>query len=206
LDFDYNRGIKNVILCPNFIDTKTLPPQRPWNERQERGAFVGRLMPFKNVFNMVEACAKAGMPLDVYGDGPLRQDMEEHAKKVGAEVVFKGIRPNDEIREALPNYKYHFLVSNYEGMPKALLEGMAAGALCIVSPIYGCTEIIDHEVNGIIAPGLDVDSLVEAIEQARRSEGQVLGDNAVDKIQRQYSLDRVVDLHQKALFSDNQVA
>ncbi|SHI26529.1 glycosyltransferase family 4 protein [Ferrimonas marina] len=200
LDYHNNRHIRTVTLCPNFIDTRSINDLPPWAERQERAVYVGRLMSFKNVFNMVEACARVGWPLEVFGDGPLRQEMMAHAEKVGAEVIFHGIQPNEVIREHLPSFKYHLLVSNFEGMPKALLEGMAAGSLCLVTPIFGCTEIIDDGINGLVAGGEDVDSLVALFEKAKTADGQRLGEQAVAKIHSHYSLERVVELHQQALF------
>ena len=47
------------------------------------------------------------------------------------DVKFNGVVANDKLPDILNEYKYYILASNYEGMPKTLLEAMACGNLCI---------------------------------------------------------------------------
>ena len=207
-DYRYANKATNINVCPNFIDTANIERQLEsvWELRLERGVFVGRLMPFKNLLNLISACAVCNLPLDIIGDGALREQLIEHAKKVGADCRFLGLIPNEEIRIKLLEYKYFFLVSRHEGMPKALLEGMISSCVCIVSPHYGCTEIIDDKKNGLIATGYTTDAIVMTINKARSINKFRLASAAHEKVITNYSLNNVLSIHSKALnlsFSDD---
>ncbi len=201
-DAHHARSAKTLSLCPNFIDTDSLALPPPIQTRQERGIYVGRLMPFKNLFNLISACAAEKLPLDIYGDGPLATELQLHAQALQADVRFFGVRTNSEVRRQMLQCRYHFLVSNYEAMPKALLEGMAAGCVCLVSPNYGCAEIIDDGENGLVASGFELEDLRRLIRRARTFDTQRLSDGALAKVVKQYSLNRVVELHRFALLGE----
>lgn len=197
---------QNSALCPNFIDTTEIPLiddksdfQRQWNGRKERAIYVGRLVSFKNLFNLIEACANSDLPLDIYGGGPLENELKQFAKNLGSDCVFKGVTDNNTIRKELTNYKYYFLVSTYEGMPKSLLEGMVSGCLCIVSPHYGCTEVIEHKNNGIVSADYSMPAITDAISFAKNNDCFELIQRARLDVEELYSLNKVIDLHRVAL-------
>ena len=200
-DYLYANKAKNIHVCPNFIDTKYIvkQPRLQWDLRQERGVFVGRLKPVKNLYNLISACAACNLPIDVIGDGELREELKNHAEKVGADCRFLGVLSNEKIRTVLPTYKFFFLVSDYESMPKALLEGMISGCTCIVSPHYGCAEIIDNETNGLIADGFTKDAIAATINKAKQLDRFNLGCAALEKVISKYSLTYVLSVHRKAL-------
>jgi len=62
------------------------------------------------------------------------------------------------------------LSSRYEGMPLALIEGMAAGCVVIGTRVPGIQEIIDHRVNGLLTEPNDTVSLADALECALRND------------------------------------
>lgn len=57
----------------------------------------------------------------------------------------------------LPSYR--------EGLPKALIEGAAAGRALVASDVTGCREICLPEMTGILVPPRDEVSLADAIER-----------------------------------------
>lgn len=70
----------------------------------------------------------------------------------------------DDVRPALG--RAHVLVhpSHNEGMPRQVLEAMAAGRPIITSNIAGCRETVDERVNGCLVPPGDAEGLVSAME------------------------------------------
>jgi len=66
------------------------------------------------------------------------------------------------------------LSSRYEGMPLALIEGMAAGCLVIGTRVPGIREIIDPSVNGLLAEPDDPLSLADALEYALRDDASAI--------------------------------
>lgn len=83
-------------------------------------------------------------------------------------------------------------------MPKSLLEGLASGCLCIVSPHYGCTEIVKDRINGVVCHGYQADDICEAIERAKHAPSAELPLRAQRDISLHYSLARVTEIHRKA--------
>jgi len=56
----------------------------------------------------------------------------------------------------LPSYR--------EGLPKALLEAMAAGLPCVTTDVPGCREAVHHGDNGLLVPARDPRALADALK------------------------------------------
>ena len=131
---------------------------------------AGRLVPVKNHILLLDAFAVVhntipDSKLVIYGEGPLRQVLEDKVMSMGLaeSVFFPGFSQNvvDSIKDA----SVFVLTSDYEGMPNALVEAMAIGLPC-VSTDYdggGVHDLIDNNVNGMIVPCNDKDSLAWTI-------------------------------------------
>jgi glycosyltransferase involved in cell wall biosynthesis len=57
----------------------------------------------------------------------------------------------------LPSYR--------EGLPKALLEGMAAGLPCVTTDVTGCSEAVIDGKNGLLVPPRDPQALADALRK-----------------------------------------
>lgn len=70
--------------------------------------------------------------------------------------------------------------SRYEGMPLAMIEGMALGRAIIATDVAGHAEWIDDGTNGFLATGCTVLALDQALERAwqRRKDASLMGDVA----------------------------
>ena len=91
----------------------------------------------------------------------------------------------------MKSYRYFALVSTVEGMPKALIEAMASGCICIGSPIDAMRELIDDGVNGILASGTSVEDIEEALIIAMRQPMKI-GAAAHEFIKQKHSLDQYI--------------
>ena len=79
---------------------------------------------------------------------------------------------SSEVRMALPNYHVFLLLSDYEGLPLALLEAASAGLVPICTPVRsGVGEVIEHQVNGIFVEDRS-ESLVAAL-QGLQTDGEL---------------------------------
>lgn len=161
---------------------------------------MGRLTYQKGFDLLVRAFARlaAGSPdpwrLLVLGDGEDRGKLEALAVGMGVadRVEFRGCVENPAA--VLAESEIFVLSSRYEGFPNALLEAMAAGMAVIAADCpSGPSEIIEPEVNGVLAPPENVQALASALGRlagdapARRR----LGEQARRIVER-YSLDRVL--------------
>ncbi len=70
-----------------------------------------------------------------------------------------------DVPEVLAQADIACLPSYREGLPKALLEAMAAGLPCIATDVPGCREAIRHEHNGLLVPPRNHMALAEALRR-----------------------------------------
>jgi len=94
------------------------------------------------------------------------------------QIVFCGLVHN--IPERLSLTKIAVLSTHYEGMPLALIEGMAAGCAVIGTRVPGVQEIIRDGINGLLCEHKDPKSLADTLECLLRDESlaQRLGSTA----------------------------
>ena len=77
-------------------------------------------------------------------------------------VEFWGFRT--DIPEVLAQASVVCLPSYREGLPKALLEGMASGLPCVTTDVPGCREAVRQCDNGLLVSPRDPQSLAEALK------------------------------------------
>lgn len=148
-------------------------------------AAVGRLSPQKNHAMLIRAYAALGdvdEPLTIYGEGPLREELEALVKELGLEgrVFLPG--QSADISRDIKGAKLFVLSSDYEGMPNVLLEAMALGLPCIATdcPCGGPASVIEDGVSGMLIPVGDEKALTEKMRLLLSSDETrvMLGQNA----------------------------
>lgn len=71
---------------------------------------------------------------------------------------------HDDVRDALSQSHVFVLPSFYgEGIPRSILEAMAASRPVITTDNVGCRDAVEHDVSGIIVAPRDVHSLTEGM-------------------------------------------
>lgn len=137
----------------------TAPADTP---RGDRAVVVASLDARKRVDQAMRAADLAGVGLDVWGDGPLRERLEAAASPT---TVFHGY---GDVSAAYAGADLMLLTSEAEGFPLVLLETMAAGCPPIAYDVrYGPSDLIDDGVNGYLVPDGDVQAVAEAIRRFR---------------------------------------
>ncbi|MCK4969973.1 MAG: glycosyltransferase family 4 protein, partial [Thermoplasmata archaeon] len=148
-----------------------------------------------------------GVELQVAGDGDALDDMKALAIGLGIEhrVSFLGWVDHDEMVEHYKRAMMVVLPSFSEGMPYALLEGMAAGKPVIASDVSGMNELVDHRTNGLLYDINDGDALADAMLRLSRdpAERARMGGNGRELICSSFSRERwledTVRVYEKAL-------
>lgn len=97
------------------------------------------------------------------GDGPLRSRVEDLAQRfeLNNHLVLTGLRR--DVARLLPAFDVFTLTSKWEGLPRAVLEAMAAGVPVVVPAIDGLIEVIQPGRNGLQVPVGDEESQGAAI-------------------------------------------
>ena len=137
---------------------------------------LGRIQKFKGHRWLVEACAllrERGVAFEcnIVGDGPERARLESQIArlKLNEVVHLHGACNHTRVRELLAQSDIVVLASvplpngASEGIPVALMEGMAAGLPVISTNISGIPELIEHSKTGLLVPPRDPVALADAI-------------------------------------------
>jgi glycosyltransferase involved in cell wall biosynthesis len=168
-----------IELISNGVDLSEVeaatPAALPW-DGSHHGIFtlgyVGRLVAGKGVEVLIEALGMGAGDLDwrciILGEGPERGRLEAEAARrgLGDRVRFMGYRP-DRL-SYVKRLDLLVLPSYAEGVPRCLMEGLAAGIPCAGSRIPGIDVVLEDGVTGYTFPAGDAGLLAGIIRQASR--------------------------------------
>ena len=109
-------------------------------------------------------------PLQLAGGGKdlHRKPLEKLAVELGIEGQVQFLGVVRDVPERLMTHQLAVLSTHYEGMPLALLEGMAAGCAVIGSAVPGVREVLEDGVDGLLVAESDPVALADALEQVMR--------------------------------------
>jgi glycosyltransferase involved in cell wall biosynthesis len=158
---------RKTAILPNPI---AIAPPGPAREKTGKTAIaIGRFVPDKGFNLLLDAFARIAArhpewSLVIWGDGPLRAELEAQRARLGLEerVQFPGrtADPFSELRAA----DLFAMSSRREGFPMALGEAMACGlpAVSFDCP-SGPRQLIRPGLDGVLVPDGDVPALAEAM-------------------------------------------
>ena len=157
---------KTAVIC-NCIDKAksdifiSHAPDKP----RSGAVYAGRLSEEKGVRLIVEAFEHLPIPLDIYGTGPLEEDLRRLASG-NSNIRFHGRVEAAAIAEALGKASFSVIPSEwYENNPLGVIESLCAGTPVVGAGIGGIPELIEPE-NGIIFPFGDAAALGKAVAEA----------------------------------------
>ena len=170
-----------VTLIPNSVDTEHFSP-KPKNQGLTKAlglnnlpviGFVGELRKKKGIHTLLNAYTqlrkKIPAALIILGDvrpGEDKNYFEEYKKSnPDSNIIVTGfVSPTD-----LPQYyalmDVMVMPSLRDGLPNALLEGMACEKAILATPVGGIKDVIQDGINGKLIPVRDVNHLTSAMEE-----------------------------------------
>jgi glycosyltransferase involved in cell wall biosynthesis len=141
-------------------------PPRPVRRLLTVGSLEQR---YKRVDLLLDALAALraegyDLRLDVVGGGRYQQELVDRAAALGlADVVsFHGHVGRDEVERRLAEADVFALCSDTEGLPRALIEALAAGVPSVGSRVGGVPELLPPEA--LFTPG-SIDDLVRVLRR-----------------------------------------
>jgi phosphatidyl-myo-inositol dimannoside synthase len=148
-----------------------------------RVLFVGRFVPGKGVNHLLHSLAGTeSLRLTMVGDGPgLRQAMDfVGAAGLEARVDFLGEVGTDALPTVFAGHDVLVVPSAphrggradlLEGVPRVLLQGMAAGLVPVVTEVGGMPGVVHSERCGLVVPPGDPTALGEALMRLEQDVG-----------------------------------
>lgn len=147
-----------AFVLPNFIESgfsSASSPERS-HEKTKKIVTIGRLAPQKNQRALIDAFASIrkqipGWTLEIYGEGPLRDELADHctAKGLEPESILRG--RTESPRDVYDAADIFVFPSHFEGFGLALVEAMARGLPVIgFQDCPGVKFIVENEVNGLL--------------------------------------------------------
>lgn len=132
-------------------------------------AMITRLVPLKRVDHVIRAIAalrSRGVPvhLEVYGEGPSRAELEALIEELGIADAVSLLGHVPDAATLVGRAAVAVLASTYEGQGLAILEPLMLGTPVVSYDInYGPRDMIEHNVNGLLVPAGDIDTLTDAL-------------------------------------------
>jgi glycosyltransferase involved in cell wall biosynthesis len=157
-----------IRILPHTIDTERFKPSG--EEPDLDVVSVGQLIPRKRMDVLIDAVAElrdrgVAVRAGILGEGPLKDELARRIRErnVGDRVTLLGFR--DDVESVLRRARLFALVSDWEGVPFAMIEAMATGLVPIVTDVGTIADWIEHEKNGHIVPVGDARALARSIER-----------------------------------------
>ena len=164
---------------------------------------VAKLFAQKGHAVLLEALMSADLQPDdavlFVGEGPERQHLQRLAQQRGLSSV-RILGNRADVPQLLAASDIFVLPSLWEGLPMALLEGMASGLPVIATEVAGSRQVVTPGQSGILVPPGDPVSLAGAITRLLTSDAERmrLGRAARERVEAEFSAARQAARHAEA--------
>lgn len=161
-----------VVAIPNFVDTQMFKPSaKTFDRSRHKIVGVGRVIPTKNLLNLVKAMAKvkaSGFDFELkwYGDTYDKVYLKELVSLIcreGLAADFMIMGESHDISSAYADADCFVMPSVLEGYPNVLVEAMASGLPVAVSNVCEHPYIVTEGKNGFLFNPESVDEITEAV-------------------------------------------
>lgn len=164
---------------------------------------VGRIAPEKGHARLLRQMRRVRerIPdafLAVAGDGPLRRDLEDLARRYGVADAVQFLGQRDDVRVLLGALDVLAVPSDHEGLSSVALESLSVGTPVVATDVGGCPEVLDGGAHGyLFSPAHEDtlgDKLVDVLENP--DEARERTRSATDHLER-FALETHVQLQQR---------
>jgi glycosyltransferase involved in cell wall biosynthesis len=168
--------------------------------------FVGGVSLRKGVPYLLDAFAPLAREAELHIVGPVSTDMRgifEHRTLDG--VTFHGSLRGNALKATYDRSDIFCLPSLEEGLPLALLTGMASGLPIVATKECGLTDVLTDGIGGIVVPSRDSEALAQALHQLVKDPPRrhAMGEAAFQRVTGNFSWsnygDRAIAAYQRLL-------
>ena len=183
-----------------FAETDPIAPRRPGLFRVGMIARMNARSKNHQILLEVTARLRNRLPnfeVVLVGAGPLRPELERHAKDLGISDRVQFLGERRDIPAILASLDITVLPSASESLSNAILESMAAGVPVIANQVGGNLELISPD-RGILIPPNDVKALEAALQQMAQDVAmrEALGRHARRFAQENFTIEQMRSKHE----------
>ncbi|QWZ08030.1 glycosyltransferase family 4 protein [Nocardioides panacis] len=175
---------------------------------------VGRLVEkkgFPDLLRALRLVKERGLRFQVrvLGDGPLLGELVRLRDELGltGDVELPGAEDSDAVVRALRDATAFALTprvladGDRDGIPNVLVEAMACGLPVVTTTAGGITELVAHDVNGLLAEPGDVPGIADSLARVLTDAGSRtrLGAAARQTVERGYDTDEAASCLERVL-------
>jgi len=195
---------KDINVIPFGVDLDIFNDN--WNnKKKDEEIIIGTIKTLEKIYGieyLIQAFSILRMKYNyikllIVGDGSLRKQLEDLAKKLGIykDIIFAGKIEFDKIPYFHNEISIFVALSESESFGVSVIEAMACKKPVVVSDIGGFAEIVDNGVNGYIVPAKDPIRAAEAIEKLilNRELREKMGIEGREKVKNKYEWQKNCD-------------
>lgn len=129
------------------------------------------------------------------GDGPMLDECKETVRehKLDGKISFTGVLMGEEYKQKIAEHHVVLLLSDYEGIPGAVMDGMSCGLIPIVNNYEGAADLVSDGQDGFLVER-KINEIQEILDRLLSDKALrlKLGATARIKISEQFSIDFAV--------------
>ena len=195
--YKINNGINLELFQP-----KDIPPQNPFTF-----LCVARFVAKKGHMVLLEACnhlRNQGLDFQclLVGKGKLQSKIESFINKKKLQNHVKLLGPHSQEQVLMRYNQSHAFVlpcvmdsdGNRDGLPVSIVEALACSLPVITTPMTGNSEVVHHQVNGLLVPLKDAQAFAEAMRSLmlNRDLYEQYRENARQSIQDRFDIHKTI--------------
>lgn len=163
--------------------------------------FIGRLVNQKRPLDVLKALTllpkevRDTLSVSFVGGGALQPSLEKFASEHAlTNVTFMGNIHRSNVLEKLSKSDLFVLPTNYEGLPRSILEALAYGVPVLASGVAGIPELIQEGVGCVLTAGKEPEEIAAHIEVLSRDPKQLeeMGVRAYRRAKEHFSLEKLI--------------
>ena len=158
-------AIPNGIALARFVETQ------PFDQREPAIVMSARFARQKDHLTLIRALGllkdrglSPMLRLAGAGKASYRRAAEAEVARLGLADQVRFLGHHAAMPALLASTQICVLATHWEGMPLALVEGMAAGCACVASRVPGVEGLLEDGVTGLLVPEANAPALAEALE------------------------------------------
>jgi glycosyltransferase involved in cell wall biosynthesis len=158
------------------------------------GRFVNNPKNVDKILDLFLKLAKENLEIEfsLIGSGNEKYNLQQKIDESGYNKRIKIYKPlkNGEYKEFLAQHQIIVLLSDHEGTPGAIMDGMSCGLVPVVSNTEGIEKLVINNENGFVVDNKTNAPFKKIIELLRNNDLRIeFSNTAIDHISQRYDID-----------------